>query len=68
MISRSSIQIRVLNITVNNSYRSIIRRMDGLTRRKLDIETVRGKYTNGEQVLFIDWRLRKDQSYDVSGK
>ena len=42
--------------------------MDQLTRKKLDIDTVRGKYRYGEQVLVVDWRLRKDHKYDVTGK
>ena len=42
--------------------------MEQLSRKKLDIETVRGKYSNGDEVLIIDWRLLKDGKYDVSGE
>ena len=40
---------------------------ESLTRKKLDIEKVRGKYRHGDEVLVVDWRLKKDGSYDVSG-
>lgn len=42
--------------------------MEQLSRKKLDIETVRGKYSNGDEALFVDWRLQNDGKYDVSGK
>ena len=33
-----------------------------------DLENYRGKFKAGDEVLYIDWRVRKDNAYEISGK
>ena len=33
-----------------------------------DFEKYRGKFKCGDDVLYIDWRLRKGNAYEISGK
>ena len=34
----------------------------------LDLENYRGKYVCAQEVLILDWRLRRGDVYEVSGK